>query len=66
MIRDSTSTEVVLCPACTGIGEVSERTSAYDSENVSCKKCNGTGRLVKSTIINYLPFYSMMREKVSK
>ena len=62
-MKDSRSNEVILCPTCNGIGECNIRTSAYDSENVPCIKCNGTGRLVKVTTINYLPFYSMMCEK---
>lgn len=63
MISDSRSNEVILCPTCNGVGEVKERTSAYDSENVPCKKCGTTGRLVKITTINYLPFYKMMCER---
>ncbi len=47
---------ILICDKCLGGGFTYERTSAYDSENVKCDKCNATGKLIKITTIEIKPF----------
>jgi DnaJ-class molecular chaperone len=54
-MRVHTEKEIIICNACNGIGHKNEyiRTSGYDSEAklITCKECEGTGRLIKTTIL---------------
>lgn len=47
--HEETTQEIILCVACKGEGQVSERTSAYDSEMVNCGTCCGSGRMKRIT-----------------
>jgi DnaJ-class molecular chaperone len=47
---------ILMCPSCQGLGKQDERTSAYDTERVICKDCDGTGRIIKVVTTEYLPF----------
>ena len=50
--REETS-EITICNTCRGRGIVEERVSAYDHEAVTCKRCNGLGRVLKRFVITY-------------
>jgi len=44
--------EIVICDECKGTGI---HKFLENNEKIECKKCAGTGRLVKN--INYIPFW---------
>jgi DnaJ-class molecular chaperone len=52
--------EIEICSECKGTGETDaeQRRSGYESEwiKVPCNDCNQTGRRIKITTIQYLPF----------
>lgn len=45
--------EVVICSACDGWGEVDISIDIHAVDMQPCSKCEGDGRLVKRTDINY-------------
>lgn len=50
--------KIHICDSCEGKGTTHERTSAYDSEDVKCVRCEGSGR-----IIEYLTYESQRIQK---
>lgn len=51
-MKNTQTSEIILCNICGGNGIVYKRVSAYDHEKVNCESCSGNGRLIK--IINTL------------
>lgn len=54
-VVDKSGSEIILCDACGGSGEVLVRTTTYD-EIRNCDKCGGSGRLVRTVTITTRPF----------
>lgn len=51
----SKSVEIIICPHCKGDGKQIEKTGDFLSDAlVSCEKCEGSGRLIKS--VEFIPF----------
>lgn len=54
--------EIILCFACEGKGYgiseelVDYHKNIYDRSKKTCHMCNGTGRLVKKTVITHEPY----------
>jgi DnaJ-class molecular chaperone len=46
-----TTTKILICDKCGGLGALSHRLSAYDSNEIVCDKCHGSGRLIEKTTI---------------
>ena len=45
---------IEICPSCNGVGEI-EHFGVKKSDECECKKCLGSGRLVKT--ITYRPYH---------
>lgn len=48
VVREQSTSELIVCDICKGTGTVSERINAYEDEDVICKKCNGMRVLCKT------------------
>lgn len=53
--------EIIVCDHCKGVGEIKENVyiGAFKTDEIKiygCPVCNGSGRLIKQTTVNYLPF----------
>ena len=72
MIRNQTITEIIACDTCRGNGyiECSElvdyHKGDYDCWNEICYSCNGSGRIVKTTTIEYKKFDNSIVENLLK
>lgn len=57
--------KIEICSNCNGTGIIYERTSAYDSEESTCGRCNGSGKVIIVTKI--LPYTDKTyKEEISK
>ena len=53
--------EIVICEPCKGTGEITEEkyigaASTGEYTTYGCPDCNGTGRLVKRTVVTFVAF----------
>lgn len=61
-MKDSTTTEVMLCDNCDGRGKwkteklTDYHKREYDTVILDCKQCNNTGRLLVTTVTTVEPF----------
>jgi DnaJ-class molecular chaperone len=49
-------TKIIICKSCGGDGVSELKKKGYNESNPKCKSCNGTGKQLETTTIEWKPY----------